>query len=110
MASVFPLEGLGAIHSKSNNSSYVFYTMCALKPKLDVFNGQGTVFGSINRSSLSSMPIDIPPTEKIAQFESVVQPMDALIRANYKEIRLLQALRDNLLPKLMAGEIDLQEA
>lgn len=99
-------RGLSAIHSKTGNSSFVLYTMFALKPRLDVFNGEGTVFGSINRNDLSNLPINIPPTEEIAKFEAIVRPMDTLIRANYEEICRLQSVRDGLLPRLMSGEIN----
>lgn len=102
-------RGLGAIHSKYGNSSFVLYTMFALRPQLDVFNGEGTVFGSINRDALNSMPIEIPSTDKIAQFEAVVRPMDELIRTNYEEICRLEVLRDSLLPKLMSGELDVSD-
>ncbi len=102
-------RGLGAIHSKNGNNSFVLYTMFALQPQLDVFNGEGTVFGSINRDALNTMPIDIPSTDRIAQFEAIVRPMDELIRTNYEEICRLEALRDSLLPKLMSGEIDVSD-
>ena len=99
-------RGLCAIHSKDSNSSFLLYTMFALKPQFDVFNGEGTVFGSINRDSLSNLPVDIPCADEIAKFETIVHPMDELIRANYEENCRLQALRDSLLPKLMSGEVD----
>ena len=99
-------RGLGAIHSKTGDSSFMLYTMFALKPQLDVFNGEGTVFGSINRDGLSNLPVNIPSPEEIAKFEAVVRPMDNLIRTNYEEICRLQSIRDSLLPKLMSGEID----
>lgn len=53
-------RGLAAIHSKSNQQSFVLYTMFSLHKQLDVFNGEGTVFGSINRTSLTELPIFIP--------------------------------------------------
>ena len=99
-------RGLGAIHSKTGDNSFMLYTMFALKPQLDVFNGEGTVFGSINRDGLSNLPVNIPSAEEIAKFEAVVRPMDNLIRTNYEEICRLQSIRDSLLPKLMSGEID----
>lgn len=99
-------RGLGAIHSKDGNSSFLLYTMFALKPQLDVFNGEGTVFGSINRDALNSIPIEIPSLDDIRRFEAVVRPIDNLIRTNYEENCRLEALRDSLLPKLMSGEID----
>lgn len=102
-------RGLGAIHSKTGDSSFMLYTMFALKPQLDVFNGEGTVFGSINRDGLSNLPVNIPSAEEIAKFEATVRPMDNLIRTNYEEICRLQSIRDSLLPKLMSGEIDVSD-
>lgn len=102
-------RGLGAIHSKDGNSSFLLYTMYSLKPQLDVFNGEGTVFGSINRDGLSNLPVNIPSADEVAKFEAIVRPMDDLIRTNYEEICRLQAIRDSLLPKLMSGEIDVSD-
>ena len=99
-------RGLASIHSKNNHQSFVLYTMFFLKKQLDIFNGEGTVFGSINRNSLNEMPILIPSSEKMDEFEALVSPMDAAISNNYDEICRLEQLRDSLLPKLMSGEID----
>ena len=102
-------RGLAAIHSKTNHQSFVLYTMFSLKKQLDVFNGEGTVFGSINRNSLNEMPILIPSDEKIDEFEGIVAPMDTAIRNNYDEICRLEQIRDSLLPKLMSGELDVSD-
>ena len=99
-------RGLGAIHSKTGHSSFVLYTMFALRSQLNVFNGEGTVFGSINRDALNAIPIDVPLVTKIDQFEAVAHPIDKLIRTNYEENCRLEAIRNSLLPKLMSGEID----
>ena len=99
-------RGLGAIHSKTGHSSFVLYTMFALRSQLDVFNGEGTVFGSINRDALNAIPIDVPLVTQIDRFETVAHPIDELIRANYEENCRLEAIRDSLIPKLMSGEID----
>lgn len=102
-------RGLAAIHSKTNHQSFVLYTMFSLKKQFNVFNGEGTVFGSINRNSLNDMPILIPDDEQIEKFELIVAPMDATIRNNYDEICCLQAVRDSLLPRLMSGELDVSD-
>ena len=99
-------RGLAAIHSKDNHQAFVLYTMFSLKKQLDIFNGEGTVFGSINRISLNKMPLLIPSSEKLDEFEALVSPIDAAIRNNYDEICYLKQLRDSLLPKLMSGELD----
>ena len=99
-------RGLGAIHSKTGHSSFVLYTMFALRSQLNVFNGEGTVFGSINRDALNAIPIDVPLVTKIDRFEAVAHPTDEVIRTNYEENCRLEAIRNLLLPKLMSGEID----
>jgi type I restriction enzyme S subunit len=100
-------RGLGAIHSKDGHQSFVLYTMFALRQKLDMFNSEGTVFGSINRDALNSMEIVIPSVDEMDRFEDIVAPMDAAIRNNYNEICRLEAIRDTLLPRLMSGELDI---
>ena len=102
-------RGLSAIRSKTGHQSFVLYTMLSLREKLDLFNGEGTVFGSINRNALNSMPIIIPTNAEIETFERIVAPMDANIRNNYNEICRLGSIRDILLPKLMSGEIDVSD-
>ena len=102
-------RGLAAIHSKSNHQSFVLYTMFSLKKQLDVFNGEGTVFGSINRNSLNDMPILIPSDDILDEFERIVAPMDLTFRNNYDENCRLQDIRDTLLPRLMSGELDVSD-
>ena len=102
-------RGLAAIHSKSHHQSFVLYTMFSLKKQLDVFNGEGTVFGSINRNSLNDMPILIPSDDILDEFERTVAPMDLTIRNNYDENCRLQDIRDTLLPRLMSGELDVSD-
>ena len=99
-------RGLSAIKSKDEHQSYLLYTMFFLREQLDVFNGEGTVFGSINRDALNNLPIVIPPKSVMDQFEEIVAPMDNTIRNNYDEICRLTNIRDSLLPKLMSGELD----
>lgn len=74
-----------------------------------MYNGEGTVFGSINSKALKQMSCTIPSVEAVEKFEKIVAPMDKAIRNNYDEISRLKNLRDTLLPKLMSGEIDVED-
>lgn len=47
-------RGLAAIHC--NYPSYGLYLMRSLHRKLDAYNGEGTVFGSINGKALKGAP------------------------------------------------------
>ncbi len=102
-------RGLSAIHSLNGHQSFVLYTMFSLRDALETYNGEGTVFGSINKDALNKMPIVIPPIEFIDNFEKAVSPMDLMIRKNYEENCRLVTMRDSLLPRLMSGELDVSD-
>ena len=97
-------RGLAAIHSEYQ--SYCLYLMRSLNKVLSSYNGDGTVFGSINQKMLNGLQIPLPPRQDLEAFERVVSPIDRMIRENETENRQLQELRDSLLPRLMAGEVD----
>ena len=102
-------RGLASIRSINGYSSFLLYTMDSLREQLNVFNGEGTVFGSINQVALKSMPVWIPSVEEMGAFEQIAAPIDAAILNNWKENCRLIAMRDSLLPKLMSGELDVSE-
>ncbi|MEC5345335.1 restriction endonuclease subunit S, partial [Brenneria populi] len=97
-------RGLAGIQSNNGCQSFIFYTMFALKQQLDMFNSEGTVFGSINKNDMANLRVLIPTDEVLRQFEEMVNPMDAEIEANYSENCNLHVIRDSLLPRLMSGE------
>ena len=96
-------RGLAAV--KSKNKSYAFYKLKFLKSKFDLFEGEGTVFGSINKDSFNNIEVVIPPLKTIIEFEVLVQIIDDKIFHNHQQIQTLTKTRDELLPKLMSGEI-----
>jgi type I restriction enzyme S subunit len=102
-------RGLAGIQSNNGCQSFILYTMFALKQTLDMFNGEGTVFGSINKNDMANLPVLIPTDDVLRQFEELVNPMDASIEANYAESCNLQAARDSLLPRLMSGELSVAD-
>ncbi len=101
-------RGLAAIHSKDSHQSFIHYTVVFLHPQLDVFNGEGTVFGCINRDALNNMEVLIPSKPDLDKFEQIVATLDNDIFNRTEENRNLVFLRDTLLPKLMSGEIDVE--
>ena len=102
-------RGLSGVQSNSGCQSFILYTMFALKQQLNVFNGEGTVFGSINKNDMANLPVLIPSDEVIRRFEKLASAMDAKIEANFAEITDLQSLRDSLLPRLMSGELSVAD-
>lgn len=99
-------RGLAAIHSKDRHQSFVHYTVVLLRPQLDVFNGEGTVFGCINRDALNNMEVIIPSKTDLDKFEQIVSTFDIEIFNRSEENDRLKNIRDGLLPKLMNGELE----
>lgn len=54
---------------------------------------------------INKEPIIIPEKKKILELNKVLQPIFDMIYKNGRESEYISALRDTLLPKLMAGEI-----
>lgn len=100
-------RGLASIHSK--HQSFLYYLLKSLCSLFDMYNGEGTVFGAINRDSLRDIKILIPKNGIICEFERIVNQIDNKIKNNELQSRRLAQLRDTLLPKLMSGEIDVSD-
>ena len=98
-------RGLAALQHKSKSLSFGLYQIQSIKPELDLFNGEGTVFGSINQANLKNIQI-INPDEKFIQlFEKNLSSCDSKIMNNEIENNALKEIRDLLLPRLLNGEI-----
>ena len=102
-------RGLAAIQSINNCQSFLLYLLQSLKPLFNQYNGEGTVFGSINKESLSNIKIIIPKIEVIRKFESIVENMDNMILKHFLQSRNVIKLRDTLLPRLMSGELKIND-
>lgn len=98
-------RGLAAIVSKHGTQGYIHYLMDYLKPQLDTFNSDGTVFGSINKDSINDLPISIPEKSAMMKYNEYATIIDKQIEIRHLETLKLIELRDYLLPKLMDGEI-----
>ena len=64
----------------------------------------GTIFDTITRHTFQLVDTIIPPPKLADTFETVVQPIMNRILSNLQESRTLAAVRDTLLPKLIAGD------
>ena len=102
-------RGVASNKSKSSHDSYLFYTMKSLHKLFDSFDGEGTVFGSINKKTLSAIQILLPSEGIVEQFNDVASSFDNRIRCLSEESSRLSLLRDTLLPRLMSGELEIPE-
>ena len=70
---------------------------------------KATTMGHIKRGELAKAEVLIPSEEDYKEIGTLMNPIFNLIVANRVESRKLAELRDELLPKLMSGEIDISE-
>jgi type I restriction enzyme S subunit len=70
----------------------------------------GSVFDTITRDTLASIRVTVPSAKIVEAFESHVDSLLQRIRANVLESRILAALRDTLLPKLISGDLRVKDA
>ena len=83
---------------------YTLRTVQALKHK-----ASGAVFDAITTRDFESETIRLIAEDAAAEFLSVAAPMFGQILGNSIENQRLAELRDALLPRLMAGEIDVSD-
>ena len=69
----------------------------------------GSAVPSMTTSILNALSLPVPPRDSLLSFNAKLQSMYDAVRANNLENRRLESLRDSLLPKLMAGEIDVSK-
>ena len=86
-------------------TAFVYYF---LKYKLPIIEGMasGSTFKEVSGSTMKSVPVTIPDSDTITRFNDFCTPIFAQQRILEEQNQSLAALRDNLLPKLMSGEID----
>ena len=82
-----------------------------LKHNLPVIEGMasGSTFKEVSGSTMKNIPAIIPDVETLARFNDFCTPIFAQQRILEEQSQSLAALRDNLLPKLMSGEIDVSD-
>ena len=103
-------RGVAVLRHKSGSRSFTYYSTRAIQNELKHYEQTGTVFGAINRKQFEALRVLEPTPEIISLFEDTIGPFDKYIRKNVAESRTLARTRDQLLPKLISGEIRLRKA
>ena len=85
---------------------YAYFTAKNLKDQLMELGSGGSATLNVNTSSFSNIKCVIPSDYVLSSFEFLVKPLFEGILANQQEILSIAKCRDELLPKLMNGEIE----
>jgi len=98
-------RGLAALRHKSGCEALTYYSILELARAFVSFDSEGTVFGSINQKDLKALKVIKAPSEIINNFSTNAENWDFKIRNISLENQSLTQLRDTLLPKLLSGEL-----
>jgi type I restriction enzyme, S subunit len=103
-------RGVAAVRHLSGSRSLTYHAMHNLGEHFGKFEGEGTVFGSINKADFERLPFVAPAQAVLDCFERIASPIDDRVESNEVESRTLTDLRDTLLPKLISGEVRIVDA
>lgn len=99
-------RGVAAVLHKSLLTSYTYYAFKELGRHFKTYDGEGTVFGSINQKDFKNLPLVKVPEPVLMEFESICGILDSKIESSSKSITTLSETRDYLLPKLISGKLE----
>lgn len=103
-------QGYIAIVCDKLVSNYFMYLWCKVNMEQIKNAGNGSTFEEISKSNFKAL-ITIKPSEDVLlKFNTSAEAIFAKIKTNQRQIQTLEKLRDNLLPKLMSGEVRIQNA
>ena len=88
---------------------YYSWTAHHLQKFAAIASAMATTMGHIKRQELEKAKVLIPPKDDYNRIGSLMAPIYDLLISNRIENRKLTLLRDELLPKLMSGELDVSD-
>ena len=94
-------------HMKIEGIAKFIYLLISPKDLLSM--NSGSAVPSMTVDILNKIAVIIPPTTILQQFESIVKPLFIMAESLQKENYRLAHLRDSLLPKLLSGELKIND-
>ena len=88
---------------------YLYQKVLSLKDYLINLGRGGTATLNVNTKIFGSIKVVKPTDELLLEYDKLVSPLFNIIEKNQQESRRLAELRDTLLPKLMSGELKVNE-
>lgn len=95
--------------SKYDKWFYYAWTAHHLQKFVAIAADMATTMGHIKRKELANAKVVIPSRSDYERIGSLLAPLYDLVIANRIENRKLSSLRDELLPRLMSGELDISD-
>jgi len=98
-------------YALSTTTGTPFALYCRLRKEIDglVHAAHGSVFDTITTSTFASSRVVLPPRPLLVAFEERIGPFFQRVLESILEAGTLAALRDALLPKLVSGDLRIED-
>lgn len=88
---------------------YYFATRQHLPDFRAIAAGKATTMGHIQRKHLTAAKVVVPPADEMAKFDGIIAPLFEQKINNSLQARTLAGLRDTLLPRLISGQLRMNQ-
>lgn len=90
---------------------WYYYLWCKyhLQEFISIAQSHATTMGHIKRGDLDSAMVLVPSRNEMESFTKQIEPLLKRVETNYSQINNLSFYRDNLLLRLMSGEVKVDE-
>ncbi|MGB7910673.1 MAG: restriction endonuclease subunit S [Desulfobaccales bacterium] len=103
-------QGIIAIVCKQSPPNlYVLYWLQTNMERI-IANANGSTFLEISKRNFRPIKAIVPPKPPLQNFSRIADPLYHRVVASLRQIHLLAAIRDVLLPKLISGELPISDA
>lgn len=104
-------QQINAIIAKNNISPYYLYEYLTMQYNyLNAIGSSGSTTKNINKNTFSKLTLLYPEQEVLSKFHKICKQIFECVLSLQKQNIKLRKARDELLPKLMSGEIRVNEA
>lgn len=101
-------RGLAALRSRRGTQVHLFESLREVFAEEDSMGG-GTIFKAVTKTDLERISLVRPPAALVESFEAAVGPMFELVGKLTFQVRVLSKARNLVLPRLIAGELDVSD-
>ena len=88
---------------------YLYFALLALKPTIDQYAATGATMPNLSKGKFENLHLIYPELQVITDFHMVTEPIFEEIRTVQVQNQNLRKTRDLLLPKLISGQLDVEE-
>jgi type I restriction enzyme, S subunit len=103
-------QGFIALKARQGISNLFLFRWVEASLEEILARANGSTFLEISKTNFRPIPVVVPAARVMQTFDAIVRPLHERLVLCERQARMLAALRDALLPKLISGELRVGEA